>query len=190
MQCSCLLTPVHVWHKPSPARAHSSCWVTSDHPAPLAPTGGWCKSGQWEWHCFLAMMETATAAWNKPGFPLSSPSPSPKQSSYRNTILPEAVIKNDSHTCTHTQTRTYTYKYTHKTPKCFLLTLVPPKYIFFLVKNGSGSAFSYTCPQANAGPAALMTDTQQDLSKQDGAIKGDHTAPIQWKSQLGQLLGL
>lgn len=52
------------------------------------------------------------------------------------------------------------------------------KIFFFLVKNGPGSTLSYTCPQANAGPAALMTDPQQDPSKQDGAIKGDHTEQI------------
>lgn len=73
MQHSCLLTPIHVWQTPNPVMAHGSCWVTSEHSAPLAPTGRWCKSGQWERHCFLALMETATKAWNKPRISLVQP---------------------------------------------------------------------------------------------------------------------
>lgn len=39
------------------------------------------------------------------------------------------------------------------------------KIFFKKVKNGPGSALSYSCPQANAGNTALMTDLQQDFNK-------------------------
>lgn len=39
------------------------------------------------------------------------------------------------------------------------------KTLFLKVKNVVGSSLSYSCPQATAGPAALMTDTQQEFSK-------------------------
>lgn len=32
-----------------------------------------CKAGQWERHCFLTLMETATETWNKPRISLAQP---------------------------------------------------------------------------------------------------------------------
>jgi len=51
------------------------------------------------------------------------------------------------------------------THKCFLLTLIPPKH--YKKKGGGGEILlSHTLAfRPNAGPAALMTDAQQDFSK-------------------------
>lgn len=76
------------------------------------------------------------------------------------------MIRTDMHTYTHTHKLVHIHINTH-TQNTKMLPIDPgtSKIFIFKVENGPGSALSYTCPQASASPAALMTDLQQDFSK-------------------------
>lgn len=106
VQHSCLCTPIHMRQQLNPT-AHSlaESHRTTQHLWHLSDWfEGDIKQVSESDIVFSHRWKQQHKPRTSPGFPLSSPSPSPKQSSYRNTVLPEAVIKNDSHTHAHTYT--------------------------------------------------------------------------------------
>lgn len=128
-------------------------------------------------------------------FPCPALVQTPKQSSNRNTVLLEDVIKNDS----HTHARTYIHKHIYiKIKNTQMFPFDPSTSKTFLKKKEKTSQILLSHTVAftpNAISAALMTDTRQGFSKHRMepsrvTVEGDYTTPMEWKSQLGQLLGL